>query len=514
MQRNRKFDSVTRFLHPLVVWMVVASNAARAESLHGKFANGQAYSGEYAIAESSNADGMRVNPVTIKLKVDGEKSLLQYAYVTDDLPSVKASDMGFLSIVVNSGGMEGSVTYNYVTLNHGALVSIGIVQTTLHLGKIERIDVQPNKNLTKDENNEFVRQIVRFDPPALSKPLNAYSAATLLLLSQGRFLTLEDDFRLSALYGNKEISADPVLLHAIKSIAFPVQSKDDVLLGRFPNVLLSNGAMSSIVEKSTTGTPLIRIVTDGSRNKYDIVVPIIEVDGKPYTDCVYKSVFDSNDGSRSVGVSCSLKPLRQFDPEAAVNEGHLLKYRKGFHWLRDAVARDCATPLGIEYGSYHIALCADQPYPDPSHETTIVYGENGRRIFSVRGYEIILGGLSEGEFAFVGASGERTTFYTNNLNCADLPEISEKTASKHGTIGKYRIRYSARKAGDCAYGTYSYENKAAKMNLFGTVSKDFVHLLEMTDNKVVTGLFNLNPNVDSFSGNWISVPPGNLLPVK
>jgi hypothetical protein len=209
--------------------MFVASNAARAESLHGKFPNGQAYSGEYSIAESSNADGMRVNPVTVKLKVDGEKDILLHTYVADDLPSVKASDMGFLSIVVNSGGMEGSVTYNYVILNQGALVSIGIVQTTLHLGKIESIDVQRDKNLTKDEINEFVKQIVRFNPPALSEPLNAYPAATLLLLGQGRFLTPEDDFRLSALYGNNEISADPVLLRAIKSAIIPIQSKDDAL---------------------------------------------------------------------------------------------------------------------------------------------------------------------------------------------------------------------------------------------------------------------------------------------
>jgi hypothetical protein len=218
MPRNRKFDLVMRFLFSLAVLMFIASNAAKAESLNGKFFNGQAYSGEYSIAESSNADGMRTNPVTVKLNVDREKDLLVYVYDADDLPSVKASDMGFLSIVVNSGGMEGSITYNYVVLNHGALVSIGIVQTILHLGKVESIDVKPNKNLAKDEINEFVRQIMRFNPSALFEPLNAYYAATLLLLGQGRFLTPEDDFRLSALYRNKEISADPVLLRAIKRV--------------------------------------------------------------------------------------------------------------------------------------------------------------------------------------------------------------------------------------------------------------------------------------------------------
>ncbi|MGF6531919.1 hypothetical protein P3T20_002709 [Paraburkholderia sp. GAS206C] len=222
MQRNKKFGFVRIFLLPLVVLTFTTSNAAKAESLHGKFLNGKTYRGEYSIAESSNEDGIRVDPVTVKLKVNGEKGLLLYTYIADDLPSIKASDMGFLSIVVKSGGMEGSVTYNYVILNHGALVSIGIVQTTLHLGKVESIDVQPNKKLTRDEINEFVRQIVRFNPPALSEPLNAYSAATLLLLGQGRFLTPEDDSRLSALYGNREISSDKVLLRAIKIAIIPV----------------------------------------------------------------------------------------------------------------------------------------------------------------------------------------------------------------------------------------------------------------------------------------------------
>ncbi|WP_143752037.1 hypothetical protein [Burkholderia sp. SRS-W-2-2016] len=234
-------------------------------------------------------------------------------------------------------------------------------------------------------------------------------------------------------------------------------------LGRFPNVLISNGAMSSIVENSTAGTPLIRIATDGSRNKYDIVVPIIQMDGSPYTNCVYKSGFDSNEGNRSVGVSCSLTPLRQFDPEAAVGEQHLIKYRTGFPWLQDAISKKCATPLGIEYGSYHIALCADHENPDPSQETTIVYSANGKRIFSVRGYEIIPGGVSEGEFAVIGSAGERITFYTSNFHCLTLPELSNTVAPKTGSIGKYRIQYSARTVGDCAYGKNdSYDPPQAK----------------------------------------------------
>lgn len=85
-----------------------------------------------------------------------------------------------------------------------------------------RIDTLRLSDKARGEVNEFVKQIVRFNPLALSEPLNAYSAATLLLLGEGRFLTPEDDFRLSALFGNKEISSDPVLLRAIKIVIVPV----------------------------------------------------------------------------------------------------------------------------------------------------------------------------------------------------------------------------------------------------------------------------------------------------
>lgn len=58
-----------------------------------------------------------------------------------------------------------------------------------------RIDTLRLSDKARGEVNEFVKQIVRFNPLALSEPLNAYSAATLLLLGEGRFLTPEDDFQ-------------------------------------------------------------------------------------------------------------------------------------------------------------------------------------------------------------------------------------------------------------------------------------------------------------------------------
>lgn len=299
-------------------------------------------------------------------------------------------------------------------------------------------------------------------------------------------------------------------------------TKDNVLsvfrggrsLGRFSNVVVSNAAMSSSVEKSTTGRPLIRIVTDGSRDKYDITIPLIERNGAPFTDCVYKSVFDSNDGSRSVGVSCSLTPLRQFDAGATANKERLFTYRKGLQWLRKVVSEDCPVPQGIEYGSYRIALCATQTYPDPDQETTIVFNEEGRKIFSIRGYQLIPGGISKGDFAFIGASGGNATFYVSSLDCRYPPIADGKATSKTGAIGKLRIRYFLHKVGDCVYGSYAYAHKENGITLFGNISKDALHLIEMNVNKNVTGLFDMSPDLDQFNGTWVSVPPGKLLSVR
>ncbi|WP_143787497.1 hypothetical protein [Paraburkholderia phenazinium] len=285
-------------------------------------------------------------------------------------------------------------------------------------------------------------------------------------------------------------------------------------LGRFSNVLVSNPAMSSDVEKSVTGSPVIRIITDGSRDKYDITIPIIEVNGVAYTNCAYKSVFDSNDENRSVGVSCSLVPLRNFDPNAAVTKEHLIQYRKEFNWLRNDITKDCKSPLGIEYGKYHVVLCTAQSYPDASKEITMVFDENGIKIFSVRGYELIPGGISDGEFALVGTSGDRVLFHVNSLECIVPREISKKIPSRIAMIGKYNIRYYISNLGKCVYGSYMYENKGDRINFFGILSDDSMEFLELTNNENISGLFNLSANLANLKGNWLSVPSGKIFPVE
>lgn len=218
MQRSRNFYFMVEMPFWFVVWLIFSQGAACAESVRGKFFNGQMYGGKYLVEDVNHPDGNRIKSVVVKLTLGEEKSPRLYYYIADSPPSVRAGNMGFLSIVVNSGGMEGEVTYNYVIPFRGKLISIGTVRTTRHLGKVESIYVRPNERLSRGEINRFIRGIVKFNPPALTDPKNAYSIATLILLGQGRFLTPSDCDRLSKLYANKEISDDPVLLCAIRRV--------------------------------------------------------------------------------------------------------------------------------------------------------------------------------------------------------------------------------------------------------------------------------------------------------
>jgi hypothetical protein len=108
--------------------------------------------------------------------------------------------------------------------------------------------------------------------------------------------------------------------------------------------------------------------------------------------------------------------------------------------------------LGIEYGKYHVALCAAQLYPDPFREIAMVFDGNGIKIFSVRGYELIPGGMSEMEFALVGTSGGYVLFHVNSLECILPREISKKIPSRIAGIRKHNIQYYISSLGRCAYG--------------------------------------------------------------
>ena len=144
----------------------------------------------------------------------------------------------------------------------------------------------------------------------------------------------------------------------------------------------------------------------------------------------------------------------------------------------------------------------------------MVFDGNGIKIFSVRGYELIPGGMSEREFALIGTSGDYVLFHVNSLECIVPREISKKIPSRIARIGKRNIQYYISSLGRCAYGNYIYENHGGRINFFGVLFNDSTEFMETTNDKNISGLFNLNTNLVNLKGSWLSVPPGKIFPVN
>jgi hypothetical protein len=190
--------------------------SANAESLRGKFATNQTYSAEFSVDDGENSDGMRIEHVTITVYLEGSHVPLTYQYDADDYPSVQASPLGFLSIVTNSGGMEGSVTYDYVLPFKGTLVSVGTVQTSLHLGKVQSIDIAKNPKMSSEDVSAMVSRVVDFGARVLPSAHDPHASAAFLFLGttcrRGKDYTF-----LKALLAEKEIADDPVFYQKVRS---------------------------------------------------------------------------------------------------------------------------------------------------------------------------------------------------------------------------------------------------------------------------------------------------------
>lgn len=198
-----------------LVGMVLAPSA-NAEPLHGKFATNQAYSAEYAVRDGENPDGMRIEHVTVTVHIEGSPAPLTYEYDADDYPSVKASPLGFLSIISNSGGMEGHVTYNYVLPYEGALLSVGTVQTSLHLDKVQSIDVAKSTKMSSDDVSRIVSSIVDFGARAFPGTDDPHASAAFLFLGLKCRGGKGYPF-LKMLLTEKEIADDPVFYRKLRA---------------------------------------------------------------------------------------------------------------------------------------------------------------------------------------------------------------------------------------------------------------------------------------------------------
>ena len=205
-------------LGALVVLLLFAVGRADAEPLRGTFANGSPFSGEYVVTTRRDEDGVLVHLVEIELNTMVDGGPLRYEHAEDDFPLIEVDPSGYILILVRSGGMEGRIGYSYVTVCEHSLVSIGVVQMQLHLGKVASIDVQPNQNLTDVQVNKLIRDGLKFNLSTLGNSRNAYRTAALLLLGRGNFLHGDELLNLTPLQNDKEISSDPVLLAKIEEI--------------------------------------------------------------------------------------------------------------------------------------------------------------------------------------------------------------------------------------------------------------------------------------------------------
>ena len=195
-----------------------ARTSALAAVVQGQFATGQYYTANYSISDVKNSDGMAVERLSIKIKLDGSGSVMAYTYDVDAPPVVKASTLGFLLIAVNSGGMEGVATYNYLFPVEGEIRSIGVVNRQLHLGKTESVDVERNDALDPEIVDAVVAKIIGYEPKEFVARENVYPGSTLLFVANLDYRKIGSRKSLSNLLNDKEIRGDPIFYKKLASV--------------------------------------------------------------------------------------------------------------------------------------------------------------------------------------------------------------------------------------------------------------------------------------------------------
>jgi hypothetical protein len=210
-----KRRSCTRLLLLLLFFNTTAANCA---ALNGTFSNEEKYRASYKIKATKQPNAPATKLLTINVELaSGQK--LSYSYDAPDYPAVQSSPLGFISVIVNQGGMEGSRIYNYLFLSDNKLVSAGEVETFLHLGDIEDIEdieIRKNNRIRKSSIRRLISSVAGRSAKEISNHENAYPNAMLCLLGK----SYNEDMDIGAAGGlleNTEIKADPVLLARLKS---------------------------------------------------------------------------------------------------------------------------------------------------------------------------------------------------------------------------------------------------------------------------------------------------------
>ncbi|MBS63982.1 hypothetical protein [Salinisphaera sp.] len=207
--------NLPKYAHFVFLTLCFAFNIAYGATFEGIFSSGEKYRANYSIETKTRPNEPATKLLTVKVDLESGQEL-SYSYEASDFPAVHANPLGFISIVVNQGGMEGSRTYNYLFLSGSKLVSAGEVETLLHLGSVEDILIQKNEEISESAIREFMSSVANERSEEFSNPDHAYPNAMLIILGK----SYTEDLRFDAahsLLDNKEIKEDPVLLTRLKS---------------------------------------------------------------------------------------------------------------------------------------------------------------------------------------------------------------------------------------------------------------------------------------------------------
>ncbi len=286
------------------------------------------------------------------------------------------------------------------------------------------------------------------------------------------------------------------------------------LLGKFNNLIINEPAVSSSLSPLAGGG--IALVTDsnGSRNKYHTITPIIKMGGKLYVDCNYKTFYDSVDEMRAVGTSCKKIELSNFDASTAINEKGMISYSDKPEWLKTISSSVCNNSVGFEYGSFRVARCGASGVSDSKDQTIVVFDGSGNLLFSVTGYELIPR-LDHSQFFLVADLQNKTIVFNGNLICFPRTNPAQNALSGTATIAdRLAISYTYSTTQGCLSGQYAYVGRNKNITIKGYKDSRLFYLMEMDKHNISTGLFMLDHFNGSARGVWVGVPPREPLIVN
>jgi hypothetical protein len=303
-----------------------------------------------------------------------------------------------------------------------------------------------------------------------------------------------------------------VMFSRHKNKNFVEISQSNRILGKFDNLIVNEPSLSSTIIPMSGGGIAIYADSDGSRNKFHLLVPVYKTKNRLYINCIYKTVYDSVDEKKSVGTTCQNQNLDQFDLSSAINEKDIFTFDASHDWLEKLSLKSCKNPEGFIYGNYYIVRC-DSNREGNSEASTTVFKRSGEIVFSVTGYNFIPN-IDGDKFILNSDSFEKTILFSGALSCFDFnPQHMPSPSTARLGINS-NIHYSVENGGRCYVGSYSYVQNGVPIRLIGQRDGGMYYLLEQGENKVSTGLFILDKLDGKMNGMWIGSTPRKYLSVN